>query len=187
MFDLLVIVMVAVGLLGIAWKLAQSDAPLEQPPLISVDDTLPNSDELQLLLPLERIGMVLSQESIAGDAQVAIDHLEQKCRMVLATPDEWVLSLSVSDEEQRLLEATQDGTPIPLGQESLPSGTKIYPLVSPTGRVGIQEATGPGALLGRRLLCWGFTLSEGVDTQTIWFARPREKLPPSGSREGLAP
>ena len=188
--DLLVIVALAGGLLWLAGQVAGE----RQTPQSPVADSLPSDPanaelpELQLLLPLERIGMVLSQETILGDPQSAMDHLDQKCREALASPDDWGLSLVVSEEEQRLLDATAaHESPLADLPESIPQGTRLYPLDSPPGRVGVREATGAGAGTVRRLLCWGFILSAGADSHTVWFARPREKFPRSDSRESPAP
>ena len=60
-FDLLVIIGIACGLLGLAWQVGRESLP----PLArsSAELAHPDTPELQLLLPLERIGMVLSRES----------------------------------------------------------------------------------------------------------------------------
>ncbi len=189
LLDLLVIVALAGGLLWLAWLVAKERSVPPPAPLTTATPAPALSDptELKLLLPLERIGMVLSRESIPGEAPLAIDHLEQRCRAVLASSEEWVLSLAVSEDEQQLLDAIAGAAALPVEQASLPGQTRLYSLSSPTGRVGTREATGEGALPGRRLLCWGFVLSEGTDEQTVWFARPREQLPRSGSREGHTP
>ena len=87
--DLLVIVALAGGLLWLAGQVAGE----RQTPQSPVADSLPSDPanaelpELQLLLPLERIGMVLSQETILGDPQSAMDHLDQKCREPSSPPD----------------------------------------------------------------------------------------------------
>ena len=280
-FDLLVIVGLACGLLSLAWQLAVHRQPLAVP-RSAADSVLPDTPELQLLLPLERSGMVLSRESVPGGSQLAIEHLERKCREVFAESDSWVLSLAVSDEERRLLEQINGVSPISCDSNPGSAETRLYPLTHPTGRMGIRvsvphvaqvkqfttearrhgerqvsgesawsaepfqrrnttrdesaplfamravrhsleprtalrsqffsvppclrgksrldgqptwrlhalgilEPAGPGAAPGGRLLCWGFILSEGTESQTVWFARPREKLPPSAPREGPAP
>lgn len=185
-FDLCVIVGLACGLLALAWQVA----PRPQTPsstMFAADSALPDTPELQLFLPLERSGMVLSRESVPGGSQLAIDSLERKCREVLAESNLWVLSLAVSDEERQLLERIDDASPLTFDSAPGSSEPGIYPLTHPTGRMGIREPASAGAAPGRRLLCWGLIMSEGTESQTVWFVRPREKLPTSAPREGSAP
>ena len=245
-FDLLVIVAVACGLLGLAWKVARERGRVEEAslesPLSGATPSLPESPELPLLLPLEKFGMVLTRQPVEGDSERALAALDQQCREVLASADEWVLSLAVSPEEQQLLDSLVGTEPLPEIEASTsvvfrsakerpfaerkatltgPS-VRLFPLTQPTGRAGVRgdvprggpltpalsppvesspkaEPTGgereqspssgtvPGAVAGRRLICWGFIVSDGAEGYTVWFAQPREKLPRSVSREGHAP
>jgi len=185
-FDLLVIIGMACGLLGLAWQVGRE----AQPPLArsSAELAHPDTPELQLLLPLERIGMLLSRKSIPGAPTLAIDDLERKCREVLSESDHWVISLAISPEEQHLLETIAGESPISRGVELSAAQLPIYPMTHPTGRVGVREAAalaGNAAASGRRLLCWGFILAEGTESQTVWFARPRHKLSSSDSQAPL--
>lgn len=183
------IVAIAGGLLGLAWNLARERGPEETAPLATslTSPTLPRTPEIQLHLPLEKFGMLLTREPVAGDAQRAIAGLERQCGEVLASSDEWVLSLAVCEEEQQLLDSLTGSEPIvgELNQSS--TTTQLYPLTHPTGRAGIRIGSGAGAAAGRRLICWGFIAAEGTESQTVWFARPRVKLPRTSSPEGHAP
>ncbi len=187
LFDTLVIVAIAVGLLGLAWRVAGErglDKAAPPSPLIT-SPTLPDSPELPLHFPLEKLGMQLTRESVAGDAQHAIADLERKCEEVLASADEWVLSLAISLEEQQLLDSLAGTEPLTGPFTQLSSTVQLFPLTQPTGRAGVRS--GSGAPVGRRLICWGFIAAEGTERQTVWFARPREKLPRTISPEGHAP
>ncbi len=228
-FDLLVIVAVAGGLLGLAWQVARQRGRVEAAPLGSplagATSPLPETPELQLKLPIEKFGMVLTRQHVEGDSVQALAALDQRCREVLASSDEWVLSLAVSPEEQQLLDSLTGTEPLP-GPPDLPwPSAQLFPLTQPTGRVGIRvstsmggpltpalsptmessppaeptvgereqkeqspvDATGSGAVAGRRLICWGFIVSDGAEGHTVWFAQPREKWPRSAARESHAP
>ena len=222
-FDLLVIVAVAGGLLGLAWQVARQRGRVEEAPLGSplagATSPLPEPPELQLTLPIEKFGMVLTRQHVEGDSVQALAALDQRCREVLASADEWVLSLAVSPEEQQLLDSLAGTEPLP------GSSAQLFPLTQPTGRVGIRvstsmggpltpalsptmessqpaepnvgereqkeqslkDATGSGAVAGRRLICWGFIVSDGAEGHTVWFAQPREKWPRSAARESHTP
>ena len=223
-FDLLVIVTIAGGLLGLAWRVARERGRQEAAPLASslAGGQLPETPELQLLLPLEKFGMVLTREPVEGDSQQALAALEQRCTEVLAAADEWVLSLAVSPEEQQLLDSLVGAEPLPGPLDQHMTSVRLFPLTQPTGRAGIrgimptsvpltpalsppvessqnvtpivaereqrpQGDSGTGAAAGRRLICWGFIVSDGAGGHTVWFARPREKLTPSDSQKGHAP
>lgn len=227
-FDLLVIVAIAAGLLGLAWWVARDRGRKGAAPLAtSVPDTPgPETPELQLLLPLEKFGMVLTREHVDGRAEQAVTALDQRCRKVLAAADEWVLSLAVSPEEQQLLDSLDQVEPLPGPPGSFASSAQLFPLHRPTGRAGVRQSAVEGALLapaliptikpslavepsagereqlepapakeesasaapaGRRLICWGFIVSDGAEGHTVWFARPRDKLPRSVSQKGHAP
>ena len=182
---MLVIVAIAVGLLGLAWRVAGErglDKAAPPSPLIT-SPTLPDSPELQI--PLEKFGMRLTREPVAGEAQQAITDLERKCDEALASADEWVLSLAVSPEEQQLLDSLAATEPLTRPFTQLTSSVQLFPLTQPTGRAGVRS--GSGDAVGRRLICWGFIAAEGKQGQTVWFARPREKLPRTISPEGHAP
>ncbi len=188
LFDFLAIVTVAVVLLALAWQFGQvaSQTPIARGdvPTAAVE-SLADSPDLQLRLPLERIGMELSQEALPGDSAEAVALLERRCREVLAEADQWVLSLAISDEERQLLNSIADVSPVISQAGEAESPLPLFPLQHPTGRVGVREFSsrvGDAASQGRRLLCWGFILGEGTDAQTVWFARPREKLPGAGSQ-----
>lgn len=187
LLDLLVITAIVVGLLGLAWRVArQRGLEKTAPHSTSITSpSLPNSPELQLQIPLEKFGMQLTREPVAGDAQQAIADLERKCEEVLASADEWVLSLVVSPEEQKLLDSLAATEPLTGPFTQFTSSVQLFPLTLPTGRAGVRS--GSGAPVGRRLICWGFIAAEGKQGQTVWFARPREKLPRTISPEGHAP
>ncbi len=239
-FDLLVIVAVACGLLGLAWQVARErgrveEAPLESP-LAGDAPSLPETPELLLTLPLEKFSMLLTRQHVEGDSERALAALDQQCREVLAFADEWVLSLAVSPEEQQLLDSLVGTEPLsgeggsvvfrsvkdrPVAERKA-TLAQLFPLTQPTGRAGIRgiaptggsltPALSPpvesspkavpimrereqsprsvpvaGALVGRRLICWGFILSDGAEGYTVWFALPRAKLPRSVAREGHTP
>ncbi len=245
-FDLLVIVAVAGGLLGLAWQVARQRGRVEEAPLGSplagATSPLPETPELQLTLPIEKFGMVLTRQHVEGDSVQALAALDQRCREVLASADEWVLSLAVSPEERQLLDSLAGTEPLPGNgsvvfrsakerpfaerKATLPGpSAQLFPLTQPTGRVGIRvsrsmggpltpalsptmessqpaepnvgereqkeqspvDATGSGAVAGRRLICWGFIVSDGAEGHTVWFAQPREKWPRSAARESHAP
>ena len=122
-FDLLVIVVIASGLLGLAWKVARERGRVEEAslesPLSGATPSLPESPELPLLLPLEKFGMVLTRQPVEGDSERALAALDQQCREVLACADEWVLSLAVSPEEQQLLDSLVATEPLPWDGESV--------------------------------------------------------------------
>ena len=187
-FDLLVIVVIACGLLGLAWRVAREGGRTDEEPkgsLSATDPPMPESPELQLLLPLEKFGMVLTRQHVDGHSEQALAVLDQRCQEVLAAADDWVLSLAVSPEEQQLLDSLVGTEPLPGSSNQSPPLAQLYPLTQPTGRAGIRD--GSGAAAGRRLICWGFIVSDGADGYSVWFAQPREKLPRSVSREGHAP
>ena len=187
-FDLLVIVVIACGLLALAWRVARKNGRADEAPSGSLSSTAPpmsESPELQLLLPLEKFGMVLTRQHVDGHSEQALAVLDQRCREVLASADDWVLSLAVSPEEQQLLDALVGTEPLPGSRNQSPPLAQLYPLTQPTGRAGIRDDSGAAA--GRRLICWGFIVSDGAGGSTVWFAQPREKLPRSVSREGHAP
>ena len=254
-FDLLVIVVIACGLLGWAWQVARergrvAEAPRESS-LTGATPSLPESPQLQLLLPLEKFGMVLTRQHVEGSSEQALAALDQRCREVLASADEWVLSLAVSPEEQQLLDSLAKTEPLsdieaatsvvfrsakerPFAerQSTLPGpsdpskpSAHLFPLTQPSGRAGVRDqasrggsltpalsptmessqspepnvgareqkeqspkaATDTSAVAGRRLICWGFIVSDGAEGHTVWFAQPREKVPRSVLREGHAP
>ncbi len=243
MFDLLVIVSIASGLLGLAWALARERGRKEAAPLAasSTGPQLSEAPELQLRLPLEKFGMVLTREHVEGNSQQALAALDQRCTEVLAAADEWVLSLAVSPEEQQLLDSLIGTEPLAWDEdgervvfrsakghpfaERKATLWQLFPLTQPTGRAGIRgviptsvpltpalsptveslqnvtpnvgereqeeqspsDDSGSSAAAGRRLICWGFIVSDGGDGHTLWFARPREKLPRSVSQKGHAP
>ncbi len=222
-FDLLVIVTIAAGLLALAGQVASQRGREEATPLANSLDgnQLPDTPELQLLLPLEQFGMVLTREHVEGHSEQALVALEQRCAEVLTAADEWVLSLVVSSEEEQLLNSLvgTESLPGPLDQPK--TSVRLFPLTQPTGRAGVRGITptghpvtpavessqtakqnmgereqeeqspsddsGSGALAGRRLICWGFIVSDGAGGHTVWFARPREKLPRSVLQEGHVP
>lgn len=182
LFDFLAIVIVALVLLGLAWQVGRvtSQTPVSQDDILSAAvESVGITPEIQLLLPLERIGMELSQEAIPENSKKAVAYLEGRCREVLAHADQWVLSLAISEEERQLLNSIAEVTPVTSEAGPGTSPLAIFPLSHPTGRVGVREFNslpGDAASPARRLLCWGFILGEGTDAQTVWFARPREKL-----------
>jgi hypothetical protein len=237
-FDLLVIVVIACGLLGLAWRVTRERLQVEEvsrgSPLAGGSLPSPETPELSLTLPLEKYGMGLTRQHVEGDSQQALAALDQQCREVLASAEEWVLSLAISPEEQQLLDSLGGLKPLPdieavprVGSRSASERpfaprkatlAQLYPLTQPTGRAGVREMTpqggpispsvkssptaasngresgqspqddpGSGAVAGRRLICWGFIVSDGAGGHTVWFAQPREKLPRSVSREGHAP
>jgi hypothetical protein len=49
-----------------------------------------------------------------------------------------------------------------------------------------RPAGDPSAVIGRRVVCWGFVVSDGASGHSIWFARPALSLP-TASLEGSAP
>ncbi len=226
-FDLLVIVAMAGGLLGLAWKVARERGREQAAPLASslAGSPLPEAAKLQLLLPLEKFGMVLTREPVEGNSQQALVALEQRCTEVLAVADEWVLSLAVSPEEQLMLDSLVGAEPLPGPLDQPLAAVRLFPLTQPTGRAGIREPatrnrpltpalsptvessqtvephvgergqegqrprddSGSSAAAGRRLICWGFIVSDGAGGHTVWFARPRDKRPRSDSQKGHAP
>lgn len=229
-FDLFVIVAIAGGLLGLAWNLASERGRKAAAMLAasSPGTPLPETLERPLLIPLEKSGMVLTREHVDGPAEQALAALDQRCREVLATDDEWVLSLAVSPEEQQLLDSLVLAEPLPGPHAPLASSAQLFPLHRPAGRAGVRERVtygarlaliitppeitppeitppvapsarepkqpapfqaeaGSGAAAGRRLICWGFIVSDGAGGHTVWFARPRDKLARSVSQKGHVP
>lgn len=179
LIDFVAIVAIAAILLGLAWSIqprevsggaSRSAAAVDQSQI----------PELQLRLPLGQMGIELSRDELSGDSSVALERLEQKCRDVLAESDSCVLSLVVSDEERRLLDSIAGVSPLLPESSRGETRRAIYPLTQPFGRVGVVEfdsSQGGTAPAVRRVLCWGFVLSRGSDSQTVWFASPRDKLP----------
>ena len=188
-FDLLVIVLVAWGLLAVAWHVARTRGRAEEVLLATsgAAPLQPESPELQFPLPLETFGMVLTRQHVKGEAAQALATLDRRCREALASADEWVLSLAVSPEEQRLLDSLAGTEPLPAPSDQTAPSAPLFPLTQPIGRAGVRGGNGSGAATGRRLICWGFILSDGAEGYTVWFAQPREKLPRSVAREGHAP
>lgn len=177
--DFLVIVIMAAGLLAVAWHLSTSPADRKLPPYqVNVESEHKRTGlglpELPLLVPIENIGMSLSREAVPGTAQHGVAHLEQRCREVLSVEATWVLPLVVTPEEQRLLDSTSAASPDSVTNVS--PHAILYSLRSPTTRIGVRGPVGEGAATGRRLLCWGFIAAEGTEQQTVWFARPRQNL-----------
>lgn len=188
LFDVLAIVIVTLILLGLAWLVgqvtSQTAGPRSDLPLTEIDQLVEGID-LELQLPLQRVGMEMTREAIPGDPALAMAHLEEQCRLIQAEADSWVLSLAVSEPELAVLEQIKAAT---LLETRIGSGEFRYStflLSRPPGRACIRElASRPGEAdsSARRLLCWGFILGEGTDSQTVWFARPGEKLPGAGTR-----
>lgn len=188
LFDFLAIVTVAVVLLGLAWQVRQatSQTPGSQnaPPAAEID-SLVNGTDLQLRLPLNRFGMEMTREAIPGDSATAMVHLDELCSQILAEADSWVLSLAVSEQELAVLEQIRSASPLETRISSGEVRYSIYRLHTPAGRACVREHVaqrGEADSSAQRLLCWGFILGEGTDSQTVWFARPREKLPGAGTR-----
>ena len=188
LFDFLAIVTVAVVLLGLAWQVGQvtSQTPgsPSAPPSAEIDN-LVNRSDLQLRLPLNRFGMEMTREAIPGDSAIAMAHLDELCRQIVAEADSWVLSLAVSEQELAVLEQIQSATLLETRISSGEVRYSIYRLHTPAGRACVREHVaqrGEADSLAQRLLCWGFILGEGTDSQTVWFARPREKLPGAETR-----
>ncbi len=210
-FDLLVIVVIASGLLGLAWKVARERGRVEEAslesPLSGATPSLPESPELPLLLPLEKFGMVLTRQPVEGDSERALAALDQQCREVLACADEWVLSLAVSPEEQQLLDSLVATEPLPWDGESVVfrsakerpfaerkatiqaerkatltnPSAQLYPLTQPTGRAGIRGMTPLGGPLTP-------ALSPPVESspKAESNGREREQGPSSGTVTGAA-
>ncbi len=169
-FDLLVIVVIACGLLGLAWRVTRDSGRADQAPRGSLSSTgrqMPDSPELQLLLPLEKFGMVLTRQHVEGNSEQALAVLDQRCREVLASADDWVLSLAVSPEEQQLLDSLVGTEPLSDTETSprvvvvsenersfaeqkttLPGHAAwLFPLTRPTGRAGVRGDVLRGAPL----------------------------------------
>jgi len=188
LFDFLAIVIVALVLLGLAWQVgqvaSQTPGPRTAPPLNEFDHLVDGTD-LELRLPLERFGMELTCEATPGAPDLAMARLEEQCRQVLTEADSWVLSMAVSAQELAILEQIKVAVPAETRSITGEDRYSIFLLNTPTGLACVCEYAGrPGKAdsPARRLLCWGFILAEGTDSQTVWFARPREKLPGAGTR-----
>jgi len=188
LFDFLAIVIVAWILLGLAWQVgrvtSRTPGPRTAPPLNEIDQLVDETD-LQLRLPLERFGMEMTREAVPGTADLAMAHLEEQCRQVLTEADSWVLSLAVSEQELAVLEQIKAATPLETRISPGEVRYSTYRVNSPTGRACVREyagRSGEADSSARRLLCWGFILGAGTDSQTVWFVRPREKLPGAGTR-----
>lgn len=184
--DLLLIALVATGLLYVAWTLT---GPLAR----SVPETnvasQPELPELQPQLPIAGQGMVLSKVSTVEDRQQATDILRRSCVEVLQD-DRWILPLEVSREE-----AEQLARCVPESQLTdidLLRGHAIYRLPEKLGLIGVREgepgarseaeegrhkSVSPDAAIGRRVICWGFVVSDGADRCSVWFVRPSLSLP----------
>ena len=187
LFDFLAIVIVALVLLGLAWQVGQvtSQTPVSPVDASSAVEHLADIPDLQLRLPLERFGMEMTRESIPGNPDRAIKHLEGLCRDVLDEADNWVLSLAMTEDEKAVLKSIPEASPLDSRTGSRGWRSTMFSTTSPAGRACVRESitrSGDTASPGRRLLCWGFILGEGTDAQTVWFARPREKLPGVASR-----
>lgn len=181
LFDFLAIVIVALVLLGLAWQVGKviSQTPESRSDVSTAIEDFVDTPELQLCLPLERLGMEMSREMIPGGRDIAVAHLEGQCRDVLDVADQWVLSLAVTEEEHAALKSITEATPLDRRTGLRGWRSAMLSTTSPTGRACVRETMaqpGDTASPERRLLCWGFILGEGTDAQTVWFARPREKL-----------
>ena len=188
LFDFLAIVIVALVLLGLAWQVgqvtSQTPGPRTAPPLNEIDHLVDGTD-LELRLPLERFGMELTREAVPGAPNLAMARLEEQCRQVLTEADSWVLSLAVSAQELAILEQIKVAVPAETRISTGEVRYSTFRLNTPTGQACVREyagRSGEADSSARRLLCWGFILGEGTDSQTVWFASPREKLPGAGTR-----
>lgn len=173
--DVLAIATICGLLLIVIWRNTQAPGTASVP--TNSNSTL---RDINLELPIADQGMLLTKDSIPGNQQAALVSLQQKCESVLSRAQEWVLPLDIREEEQRHLALCRDEARLH-STVSIP-GCAIYIMPQRAGLIGVREPATestrvPGTVTGRRVICWGFVVSDGANGHSLWFARPALSLP----------